>query len=216
MNSISLPEELFILALNEEKCKVHTSVAMPVHYGLGGALLADLTLHKMITLDAKSKVVAIAADNTGNEILDKAYLRIMDSHKLFKVRHWVEEFSDNIRKFQKLLAENMVNNGMLKLEEHKYQWVIPCEPYPQLNASAKYWLKNQLREVLLAGDKANSHIMILLNLVKTCGLLQFVITRDEQGISRRKIEQLTKNMENEKSVQDAIEMIKAAAAAMKY
>ena len=57
MVALSLAEELFLLALHEEKGKVHDSLAMSVHYGLGGALLADLALHNMIAIDPKGKVI---------------------------------------------------------------------------------------------------------------------------------------------------------------
>ena len=190
---------------------MHDSVAMAVHYGLGGALLANLALHKMIEIDAKGKVITFDVPPCGDEILDEAYTKIKDSNKTFKVRHWVEEFSDNIRKLQKRLAGNLVNKGVLKHEEQKYLWVIPYEAYPQLDASAKYWLKNQLREVLLTGNKADAHTIVLLSLVKACGMLQFIITRDEQKASQRRIEQLTHDEEIGKAVQDAIEMIEVAA-----
>jgi golgi phosphoprotein 3 len=211
MIALSLAEELFLLALHEEKGKVHDSIAMSVHYGLGGALLADLALHKMIEIDPKGKVAVLEPGPCGDEILDEAWLKIKDVGKLYKVKYWVEEFSDNFRKLQKRLAENLVNKGVLIREEHKYLWVIPYEAYPQLDASAKYWLKNQLREVLLTGSKADSHAIVLLSLTRSCNMLQFIITRDEQKMSRRKIEQLTSDEEIGKAVQDAIEMVEAAA-----
>jgi golgi phosphoprotein 3 len=211
MVTLSLAEELFLLALHEEKGKVHGSIAMSVHYGLGGALLADLALHHMIAIDPKGKVVVLESDCCGDEILDEAYAKIRDSSKLFKVKHWVEEFSDNFRKLQKRLAEALANKGVLTREEHKYLWVIPYEAYPQLDASARYWLKSRLREILLASHKADAHAIVLLSLVRACGMLQFVITRDEQKETRRKIEQLTHDEEIGKAVQDAIEMIEAAA-----
>ena len=211
MVTLSLPEELFLLALHEEKGKIHDAVAMAVHYGLGGALLADLALHSMIEIDSKGKVCVLDSVPTGDEILDEAYLKIKESSKLFKVRHWVEEFSDNIRKLQKRLAENLVVKGILKQEEQRYLWVIPYEAYPQVDASAKYWLKNFLREVLLTGIKADEHAIVLLSLIRACGMLQFIVTRDEQKVARRKIELLTHDEEIGKAVRDAIEMIEAAA-----
>jgi len=190
---------------------VHDSLAMSVHYGLGGALLADLALHNMIAIDPKGKVIVFDSDSCGDEILDEAYFKIKDASKLFKIKHWVEEFSDNFRKLQKRLAESLANKGVLIREEHKYLWVIPYEAYPQLDASAKYWLKSQLREILLAGNKADAHAVVLLSLIRACGMLPFVITRDEQKETRRRIEQLTHDEEIGKAVQDAIEMIEAAA-----
>jgi hypothetical protein len=211
MIALSLAEELFLLALHDEKGKVHDSVSMSVHYGLGGALLADLVLHNMIEIDSKGKVVVLESVPCGDEILDEAYFKIKDSSKLYKVKHWVEAFSDNFRKLQKRLAENLVNKGVLTNEEHKYLWVIPYDAYPQLDASAKYWLKDQLRQVLLTSNKAGDHAIVLLSLVKACDMLQFIITRDEQKLSRRKIEQLTHDEEIGKVVHDAIEMIESAA-----
>jgi golgi phosphoprotein 3 len=211
MLTLSLPEELFLMALHEDKGKVHNSVAMSVHYGLGGALLAELALRKMIEIAPKGRVIVLDSAPCGDEILDEAYAKIRDADKAYKVRHWVEEFSDNIRKLQKRLAENLVTKGVLRQEEQKYLWVIPYDVYPQLDASAKYWLKNRLREVLLAAHPAEAHDIVLLSLMRACGLLPFIITRDEQKAARLRIEQLTNNEEVGKAVQDAIEMVEMAA-----
>jgi len=211
MIALSLYEELFILALREEKGKVHDTAAMSIHYGLGGALLADLALRHRVEIDPKAKVLVCESVPCGDETLDEAYLIIKDSGKLFKARHWVEEFSGNNRKLQKKISENLVTKGILRPEEQKYLWVIPYDSYPRLDASAKYWLKNQLREVLLAGKKADANAIALLNLVKACGLLQFVVTRDEQKVARLKIAQLSNDEELSKAVRDAIELIHAAA-----
>ena len=211
MTNLSLPEALFLLALHEEKGKVHDSVAMSVHYGLGGAILADLALHQMIEINSKGRVIVLESPICGDEILDEAYLKIKDNEKLFKARYWVEEFSDNIRKLQKHLADNLVNKGVLRQEEQKYLWVIPYQGYPQLDASAKYWLKHHLREILLTNCKADALSIVLLSLVRACGMLQFVITRDEQKVSRRKIDQLSNDEAVGKAVLDAIELIETAA-----
>lgn len=211
MDQLTLPDVLFLLALHEDKGKVHPSIAMSLHYGLGGAILANLALLKMVEVDSKGKVLTLDAVPCEDSLLDESYNKIKESGKIFKTRHWIEEFSRHFRRLQKRISEKMVTQGVLKLDGQTYIWCIPYQAYPQLNASARYWIKQHIREILLADAPVVASDIAIINLVRACGMLQYVITRDEQKCARRKIDVLTAEKANDRTIVDVIEIINSAA-----
>jgi golgi phosphoprotein 3 len=79
---------------------------------------------------------------------------------------------------------------LLTIDDHK--GVIPYSVYPQQNASAKYWIKHQLRAVVMANEKAETRTLILLSLLKACRLLNLVFTKDERKAAANQIDELVK------------------------
>jgi Golgi phosphoprotein 3 len=218
---LTLPQELYLLALHEEKGRVPGSVSMALHYGLGGAVLAELVLRGKVGLDEKKKMVVLDDGMLGeDDLLNEALERIIASTKPRKVSHWVSVFSDEIKKLEKRLSNRLVELSILRKEEKRFLGVISYEVYPQHpqntgagNASAKYWIKQHLRSVALAGDptsKPDERVLALLSLAKACDLLSFVFTRDELKAARRKIEELTRGELIGEAVKEAIDSIMTA------
>jgi len=210
---MQLYEELFLLALNDQKGEVSGSVVTRIGFGLSGAILSELVLAGKIGLDEKKHLVVINSDPTSDDLLDEALAKIVESSRQRKTSFWINRLNDSVKKLQRRVGMRLVDQGILKLEEKRYLWVIPYEAFPQVDASAKYWVKQSLRQVVLAGEKAESHTVALLGLVRASEMLEFVFTRDELKTARKKIDQLTIDDEIGIGIRDAIEAIEAAAVA---
>jgi hypothetical protein len=102
----------------------------------------------------------------------------------------------------------------LNQEEKRFLWVIPYMVFPQQDASAKYWIKQHLRAVVLAGEIADAHSILVLSLVRAAGLLDFVFTRDEVKAARKRIEAITSDTILDPEVRGAVEEINAAVTAL--
>jgi len=210
-NMLTLPQELYILALHEEKGRVPASLATSLHYGLGGAILAELILQGRVGLDDNRKAVVVNNSMFGDDnLLNEGLERIQASGRHHKSTYWVSTFSDYIKKLEKRLARRLVDQGVLRMEEKRFLGVVPYEAYPAQDASARFWIKQHLRSVVLGGEAPDAHTATLLSLVRACDLLERVFTRDEMKRARRKIEELTRGEAIGEAVQQAIEIIEAA------
>jgi Golgi phosphoprotein 3 len=208
---LTLPQELYLLALHEEKGRVPAALSTSLHYGLGGAILAELILQGRVGLDDDRKAVVVNNTMFGeDDLLNEALERIQASGRHHKTTYWVSTFSDNIRKLEKRLANGLVDRGVLRKEEKRFLGVMPYEAYPAQDASARFWIKQHLRSVVLGGEAADAHTATLLSLVCACDMLERVFTRDELKAARRKIETLTSGEVIGDAVQQAIETIEAA------
>jgi hypothetical protein len=207
---LTISEKLFLLSIDDGRGKVTSFVSSSLRYGLAGAVLAELALLGNVAVEDK----VLKLDDyspTGNDLFDEVLTRISQEKRLHKPGYWVNVLAS--RKLQKQIAEQLEAKNILRIEEKRYFWVIPYELYPQQDASAKYWVKQQLRSVVLAGDKSQPDIVVLLSLLKACSLLNLVFTRDERKSAGKRVDALVKGEVFGDVVAKTIEEIETAAAA---
>jgi hypothetical protein len=208
---LTLPQELYLLALHEEKGRLPAALSTSLHYGLGGAILAELILQGRVGLNDKRKAVVVNNSLFGeDDLLNEGLERIQASGRHHRAAYWVSTFSDYINKLEKRLATRLVEQGVLRKEEKRFLGVVPYEAYPAQDASARFWIKQHLRSVALGGEAPDGHTAMLLSLVRACDLLERVFTRDESKTARKKIEALTRGEAIGEAVQQAIETIETA------
>ena len=208
-----LYEELFLLSLNDQKGDVSSAAVGNIGFGLSGAILSELVLAGKIGLDAEKHVLVLNQDPIGEDLLDEALKRINEYPRQRKVSFWINRLSESVKKLQRRVGMGLVEKGVLQLEEKRYLWVIPYDAFPQIDASAKYWVKHNLRLVVLTSKKADPASVALLGLVRACNMLEFVFTRDELKAARLTIDGLTIGDEIGIGIQRAIEAIETAAIA---
>ncbi|MFZ1043407.1 MAG: GPP34 family phosphoprotein [Anaerolineales bacterium] len=189
MTNLSISEELLILCISNDKGSITNSAKSVLRYGLTAALLADLALTSKIRLD-DDRLFLSDLIPTGEALFDEMMTALSDEKKPRKLKHWVDNLGHkhNI----KSIAKQLVKRNVICIEQKRYLWVIPYELYPQQDASAKYWVKQRLRSIVLAGEKAESADIVLLSLLKACRLLSLVFTRDEYKAAEKQVDELTK------------------------
>jgi Golgi phosphoprotein 3 len=207
---LTITEELFLLALDEERGQVPNSVAMSLRFGLGGALVADLFVEQLIQLENKNRVALVARAHSTDELFEEALEAIRRAENPRKLTHWINLFSTGTKKFQARLGERLVAQGVLTREEKRYLWVTPYAPYPLLDANARYWIKHRLREVALTQQTAGERDVALLSLLRAGNLLDHIFTRDELKLARKKVDQLTRDEQIGQGVLEAIQAVEAA------
>ncbi len=206
----TLAEEFFLLSIDDAKGKVITAVSDGLQIGLAGALLADLALHGKISL-ANKRLTVIDPSPTGETLLDEALRRLAAEKKPRKASAWVEKLAD--KKLPKKTAQRLVEKNVLQIVEKRYLWVIPYEVFPQVDASAKYSVKQHLRSAVLANGETTPGIIAFLSLLKACRLLDLVFTRDELKAATQKVAALVEEEPYGAAVAETIAEIEAAMAA---
>jgi hypothetical protein len=208
-----LYEELFLLALNDQKGQINNSIRAQLQYGLSGGMLSDLVLAGKIGLDQNNHLIVLNADSCNNDLLDEALQLISASPKARKANFWVQKVAANLKKLSNRVGEQLVHQGVLTREDKRYLWVMPHSEYPNPDANAKYWVKQWLREAVLTGAhlKKNPHAIALLGLVRASDMLEFVFTKDELRSVNKQIDLMVISDEIGNSVKEAIDAIEAAA-----
>jgi Golgi phosphoprotein 3 len=187
MLNLNIPEKLFVVSIDDQKGTITPTVRDVLRLGLGGAILAELSLAGRILVQ-DGRVTMVDPVPIEESLLDECLAMIASDKKVRKISRWIEIFAGN--KIVKKVAGRLAERNVIRIEKKHYFWIIPYEIYPQVDASAKYWVKQQLRGLVLAGEKAEVADIILLNLLKACDLLKLVFTRDERKYANKQIRTL--------------------------
>lgn len=184
---LPISEELLILAIDDDKGIVGARLKTVLRYGLAGAFLAELVQARKIHLE-EDRLTISSSKPSGDALLDDIMAMITAENKPRKLNRWILAIGNKLT--IKQVALRLVERKVLVIEKKQYSWVIPYPPFPQVEASAKYLVKQHLRGIVMAGEPANPADIILLSLLKGCRLLRLVFTRDERKYADQKVDTL--------------------------
>lgn len=182
---LTLFEELYLMAIDDEKGALVSSFKGRLGCGLAGAMLAQLALLEKIKVNENHRLEVYESEPSGDEMLDELLREIKDS-KPRKVTYWVKALNEHPKLIRKQISERLVANGVLSLEDDQLLW--PNQSYgSKPDVPLKYGIKRRLRETILADQDIDLHNLTLLSIIRACNLLKMVFTKDERKAARRKI-----------------------------
>ncbi|MCX6030681.1 MAG: GPP34 family phosphoprotein [Chloroflexi bacterium] len=207
---LNLAEELFLVALDEDEGWIAAPALNTLRYGLAAAFLADLALQGKIVVEDQ-RVSVLDPAPVGDDLLDETLQRLVKAGRPRKVKYWLNALG--FRKLPKQVAEYLEGRGVLRADEKRYLWVLPYAIYPQQDASAKYWIKQNLRAAALTNTRPDRRGVELLSLLKGCRLLNLVFTKDERKAAGKRIDELVKGEDFGDAVAQTLADIEAATTA---
>jgi hypothetical protein len=205
---LKLTEELLLLALRDKKGTLVSSASMALPFGLAGAVLMELTLRQRVSIE-DNKFVIRDATPTGDDILDEALAKIQSSKKNRKPQYWVSKLS-KIKKMKDRLLDRLVNEGILRREEHRILRVIPSKRYPTVYSGPEMKLRKQIRSVVLQGKKPDERTMIITSLVQACNLVKEIFEKEERKEAKKRMKEISKGDAVAKAVTDTVAGVQAA------
>ncbi len=208
---LTIPEEIFLLALNDAKGTIPNAIAIPLQFVMASAVLTELLLSRKIKLNKKKNILLLDEALMDDPLLKNALelIQASNSHPQ-DILYWINCINPKPKRFLRLLGEGLVQKGVLQQEEKRYLWVIPYIVFPQRDASAKYWVKQHLRGMVLAGEIGDAHSVMVLSLVRAANMLDFVFTRDEIKAAKKRIARITRDTILDQEVRETIEEIESS------
>lgn len=182
---LTLFEELYLMAIDNDKVILVSSAKGRLGCGLAGAVLAQLALLDKIKVNENHRLEIIDNEPSGDELLDE-FLREIKNSKPRKVTYWVSALSERPKPMFKQISERLVAKGILNQEDDHLVW--PNQSSDSLpEVPLKYGIKRRLRGTILADEDIDLHNLTLLSIIRACNLLKLVFTKDECKAARRKI-----------------------------
>jgi golgi phosphoprotein 3 len=188
---LTLFEELLLLSIHESKGTFIGSTLERLKVGLGSAVLAELAALGKIQVNQNHRLLLVDDSLTELDILNEVIGAIKESGKERKFGYWVNYLSQKSDKYRKQATEGLVQKGIVTQEENRLPWVIPTPLQENSTASPKYIIVERLRGLVLAGAEPQPRDVILLALVRACGVLDLVFLRDERKFAARAITELS-------------------------
>lgn len=132
--------------------------------GLGGALMLELALSGRIDV-ADKKVVVRDPTPTGDRLVDQALEQIAAAGKARKAGYWVSKFARDIRG---RVLDQLVADGVLRVEKDTVLWVFPRTRYPApggVEPSAETEARLRIRSAVSASGAVDARTAVLSALV---------------------------------------------------
>lgn len=208
---LNLAEELLLLALNDEKGTVVTSASLALPYGLAGAILMELTLDGHLD-ERDGRIVVTDTRPTKDGLLNDALQLIRDSEKRRKPDYWVDKIA-RIKNLKGRVLDRLIDQGVLKKEEHKILWVFPSSRYPEKDPGPERDARHRVRAAVLEGADCDARTSMLIVLIQACELVHEVFDKSERKTASKRIKEISEGEDIGKAVSNHVAAIQAAIAA---
>ena len=188
-SSSVLAEDMLLLLYHPETGRplIHTK---EVDLALGGALLAELAERQRIQLTEPHRVtknravVVLDPAPTGHDVLDEALQRVA-AHRSARAQVVVSRISKGVRC---RLLDDLVQRGVLRLEESRIAGVIPTSAWPAVDSRHTEQRKRDLQRVL-DGEGPPTHqevaVISLLHAVRRTAQVLGEAGHDRRELKRR-------------------------------
>ena len=186
--TLTLPEELILMLLNEENGYFHQVPGWQLNCAVVGAVLAELSLLSRIDTDLESLFV-VDDTATGDPTLDPILKRIAGESRQRTARYWIERLALQAEPVIDLTLDRLVD---LKILEHhdggfwtlaRTAWQADRYSRPH-DATPGHLIKTRISNLILTDSIPSPRDVILICLVNTCDVFRFMLKLDEDAENR--------------------------------
>lgn len=203
-------DKFILLALDQKKGKFLID-SFTLNYGLAGAILLELSQLNKIEIKNK-RIVVVDYKLTNHQIINASIKLINESRKDKKPRHWIYKLGNKSSGFKKRILNDLYHKKIVRIDVKTYLWgIIKIKRYPVINSSEINEIKERIREVVLEKLKPDVEVVLLLSLLASCKLTRILFaTKKEHKQAKKRIKELTKDIEIGEAVSQTLKEIQAA------
>jgi len=183
---LTVYEQLFLLALDEDKGNFLRFTKKTIPFGLAGAILAELALLGVVCLNEKQRVELSKNFDLHDDLVKEVVQDIQAAEKPRKLSFWVTHLKERPKKLRSRLGETMAEKNLVVNDENRFFWPSEEPQDTDLQVTSKFSQKIPLRASIFGGEP-DLRSLALLNIVDACGLLNLVFTEDELPTAKRLI-----------------------------
>jgi hypothetical protein len=201
--SLTMPEEILLLTLDDETGRLTERAAPAGDYALVGAILAELVLEERIDADPPRLRVRNSAP-TGDAVLDEVLARILAEHEPRDSRWWVESLAQNVENYRTAYFERLVQKGILKSEEGRFLWFFSERRYPVISDKEEREVKARLMNVIFEDGPPSHRDALLIGLTRAAGLFPLLLASGELERAQPRIEAVSNHEALSQTISEAV------------
>ncbi len=187
--SITLVEEVVLLALDDHSGRLRPMPVLAFSYVLAGAALSDLALAGRIDTDP-SQLMVLNPEPTGDPLLDDVLKTLVDGPTGKTTAYWLTKLSQDTRQIEDTAIDRLVERGVLKREERKLLWVIGRRRYPTIDDHERVEVLTRLGQLILSEDLPDPRDAILISLLTGSHLALRIFAGPTYGARTERIQTL--------------------------
>lgn len=176
---LSFAEEIYLLALDDETGKLDMSNSRVVlDNALVGALLCELSFMGRLDSDV-DHIYVLNTEPTGHKLLDKVLKKLADDDATIPIERCIGSLFFSAIPLEEMVRDQLVDRGILRVEEGRIMWVIPTRCYPVSNQQEILDVERRLCNLILSDDLPDPRDAVLVGLADICGLLNEILSPKE-------------------------------------
>ncbi len=183
-HTLSLPEELVLMLLNEENGYFHQVPGWDLNCAFVGAVLAELSLNSRIDTDMES-LFLLDRTETGNPALDAVLKEIADDPVRRNAQFWIERLAPRAESIIDATLDRLVELEVLDYHEgHFYTLSRATAQMDTFEGSQVQFVKTRIRNAIFNYGIPEPRDIIIICLVNTCDVFRFMFQLDDESEAR--------------------------------
>ena len=184
--TLSLPEELILMLLNEENGYFHQVPGWDLNCAVAGAALGELSLMSRIDTDMES-LFLLDRTPTGNAALDPILEQIANEPGQRNTQYWIERLAPHAEEIIDLTLDRLV--GLKILEHHDGDfWTLSRTAWTMgsgaVEGTAALFVKTRISNEIFSNEIPDPRDVIIISLVNTCDVFRFIFQLDDEAEER--------------------------------
>ena len=186
--TLTLPEELILMLLNEENGYFHQVPGWDLNCAFAGAVLAELSLLSRIDTDMES-LFLVDGTETGNPILDPTLREIAGESERRSAQYWIERLGSQAEDVIDLTLERLVEMEILEHHDGGF-WTLARTAWQaelsgrSVEGSMGQFVKTRIVMVVFNNEIPTPRDAIIISLVNTCDVFRFIFELDDETEER--------------------------------
>ena len=191
-----LAEDLVLLLLNEDSGYLEQVDGRSLSYVIAGSVLAGLALESRIDTDLNS-LILLDSKETGDDILDPVLAEIAaTASEEHDAQYWIEKTASRSETVLDAVLERLVEKDILDHDSGGFwslnRQVSRTRTYAADDGSVQTEVKTRVLRTILDEEIPDPQDVILISLIAACDALPLLLTEEEYGQSRERIELICK------------------------
>jgi Golgi phosphoprotein 3 len=207
-HELTLPEELLLLAFDDDHGNVLADARISLDFGLAGASLMEMTLAGTLRIEDGKAVVVDSGDPDESGPFEAIRNQLREKPGK-NIRYWVDHLPRKLRDLRRQLLDDLVARGTLAHRESRVLFIFSVQRYPELDAQPERDIRARIDAVLLHGNAADARTAMLIQLAGACRLLNTMYPRDQ----RKRVHARVKALETMPVAEDVDAATRAAVSA---
>ena len=142
---ISIPESVFIIALDDEEGRISIKVGKKLPYVLAVAAITELTLIQRIRLKS-NQIEVVSKEGTGNRCLDHVLKALSQAPK--ELLHAIQFLVDHEKNIKEEVIELLLARGIIERKEMHLFWLPVDARMKNTNYVFEREIRTDLRNIL--------------------------------------------------------------------
>ncbi|MYC28004.1 MAG: cytochrome P450 [Nitrospira sp. SB0662_bin_26] len=186
--TLSLPEELILMLLNEDNGYFHQVPGWDLNCAVAGAVLAELSLLSRIDTDMES-LFLVDKTETGDPALDPILKEIASEPLQRNTQFWIERLAPHAESVIDLTLDRLVALKILEYHDGDF-WTLThtsweTEVYDDSpSGTAGQFIKTRISRAIFMNEIPDPRDIIVICLVNTCDVFRFIFQLDEESEER--------------------------------